>query len=288
MLAAVASAGSPPAAQTADPAIVALPNRPGSLKFAVLGDFGTGGRRQLETAQQMIRSRVQFPYQLAITVGDNIYGSERPSELKRKFEVPYKALLDGGVKFYASLGNHDSREQRHYPPFNMNGQAYYTLKAPAQDVRFFALDSSFLDQAQISWLTTELGAVREKWKILYFHHPVYSSARRHGSEPGLRDRLEPLIVKFGVSVVFAGHDHVYERTAPQQGVVHFVVGSGGQLRRGNINRASPVLARAFDADRAFLLAEIEDDRLVFNAVSREGMVVDSGAILRPGSEQPAR
>src|SRR5262245_56005710 len=93
-------------AQPAAP-VVPLPNRPGSFKFVVLGDFGTGDRAQRELAAQMAKLHATFPFELAITVGDNIYGGERPQDMRRKFEEPYKPLLDSGVKFYASLGNHD-------------------------------------------------------------------------------------------------------------------------------------------------------------------------------------
>ena len=95
--------------------------------------------------------------------------------------------------------------------------------------------------------------------------------------------LEPLFVKYGVSVVFAGHDHFYERTKPQKGIVHFVDGSGGQLRKGNIDRRSGLTAAGFDTDQAFLVAEIDGDELFFNAISRAGAVVDSGIITRRNS-----
>ena len=52
-------------------------------------------------------------------VGDNIYGSERPQDFQKKFELPYKPLLDAGVTFYAALGNHDDPNQRFYKPFSM-------------------------------------------------------------------------------------------------------------------------------------------------------------------------
>src|SRR5689334_19849476 len=131
---------------------VELPNRENSLKFAVLGDFGNGDREQYQLAEQMAKLRAKFPYEIVITVGDNIYGAERPQDMKKKFEDPYKPLLDAGVKFYASLGNHDAREQSRYPPFNMNGKTYYTFKAPKQDVRFFALESDYPKPEQIAWL----------------------------------------------------------------------------------------------------------------------------------------
>jgi hypothetical protein len=61
-----------------------------------------------------------------------------------------------------------------------------------------------------------------------FHHPLYSDAARHGSNIELRVVLEPLLVRYGVSVVFSGHDHVYERSTPQKGITYFIEGSSGQ------------------------------------------------------------
>ena len=257
-----------------------LPNRPDSLKFAVLGDFGDGSDEQYALAAEMARVRQRFPYEFVITVGDNIYGSERPQDFARKFEVPYKWLLDNGVKFYATLGNHDSREQRYYKLFNMDGELYYTFKPNTQNVRFFALESTYLEPEQVQWLQKELEGSREDWKIPFFHHPPYSSGGRHGSHVRHREVLEPLFVKHNVSVVFTGHDHVYERTKPQQGIVYFVAGSGGKLRRGDIDRNTGITAMANAQDRIFVVCEIFGDELVFNAISHTGEVVDSGLITR--------
>ena len=256
-----------------------LPNRPDSLKFAVLGDFGDGSREQYQTAAQMVKLRAAFPYEFVITVGDNIYGSERPQDFVRKFETPYKPLLDAGVRFYASLGNHDSREQRFYKLFGMDGKQYYTFKPDKQSVRFIALESTYLEPDQVDWLQKELEGSREDWKIPYFHHPPYSSGGRHGSHMQHRETLEPLFLKFNVSVVFTGHDHIYERTHPQQGIVYFVVGSGGKLRRGNLDNTG-LTAVGFATDRAFLVAEIDGDEMFFNAISRTGQIIDSGTIVR--------
>jgi hypothetical protein len=275
-----AVAQSPPAAAGAVP----LPNRDGSLKFGVLGDFGTGDREQYQLGEQMAKLHERFPFKLIVTVGDNIYGSERPQDFVRKFERPYKALLDRDVKFYASLGNHDSRDQAKYKLFNMDGRRYYTFRAPDEDVRFFALESDYPEPKQFVWLEEELKKSDEKWKIPYFHHPLYSSGERHGSDVGLRAALEPLFVKYGVSVVFTGHDHFYERVKPQKGIVYFVVGSGGKLREGNIDPRTGLTARGFDDDLAFFAAEIDGDEMYFNVISRGGTVVDSGVIRRRTEE----
>ena len=258
---------------------VALPNRDGSFKFAVLGDFGTGDRTQYQLAEQMIALHGKFKYDFVMLVGDNLYGSERPQDFQRKFEQPYKPLLDAGVKFYASLGNHDAREQRYYKPFNMEGQLYYTFN-PKPDIRFFALESTYPVPEQIQWVEKELKASTSDWKIVFFHHPLYSSGDRHGSDIRLRDVLEPLFLKYNVSVVLNGHDHFYERVKPQKGIAYFVVGSGGQLRAGNIDRQSGLTAKGFDTDLAFMAAEIVADQMYFNAISRTGQLVDSGVLTR--------
>ncbi len=278
VLATSAPHAAPQAGQAAGLALT-LPNKEDSLKFAVLGDFGTGSRQQYELATQMKRVHDAFPFELVTLVGDNLYGSDRPQDFKRKFEIPYKPLMDAGVKFYASLGNHDAREQRYYKLFNMDGKLYYTFKTK-QSVRFFALESTYLDPEQIAWLEKELKASNEDWKIPYFHHPPYSSGDRHGSDERLRQVLEPLFLKYNVSVVFTGHDHFYERTKPQKGIVYFVVGAGGQLRKGNIDRRSGLTEAGNDSDQSFLAAEINGDTMSFNAVSRRGLVIDSGVITR--------
>jgi hypothetical protein len=267
------------AAQSPAEPTVPLPNKAGSFKFGVLGDFGTGDQSQYELADQMAKLRQRFKYELVVLVGDNLYGSERPQDFAKKFELPYKPLLDAGVKFYASLGNHDAREQRLYKLFNMGGRLYYTF-SPKPNIRFFALESTYPVPEQIQWVETELKASSSDWKIVFFHHPLYSSGDRHGSDLRLREVLEPLFVKYNVSVVLNGHDHFYERLKPQKGIVYFVVGSGGQLRTGNIDRGSGMTAKGFDTDLAFMAAEIAGDEMYFNVISRVGQTVDSGVLTR--------
>ena len=156
-----------------------LPNGKDSLHFAVLGDTGTGGQAQFEVAKQLIHYRTVFSFDVVTLMGDNMYGGESPKDFVRKFELPYQGLLTNGVKFYASLGNHDSPNQRFYEKFNMSGERYYTFR-PRDGIRFFALDSNYMDKAQLDWLEKALSSSNEPWKIAFFHHPLYSSGERHG------------------------------------------------------------------------------------------------------------
>ena len=181
------------------------PNREGSLKFGVLGDFGTGEPAQYQLAEQMAKLHDA----ISVRAGDHwsattSTAASGPTTSGRKFEIPYKPLLDSGVKFYASLGNHDARNQRFYKLFNMDGKLYYSFKAPKQNVRFFALETTYAEPEQMAWVAKELKGANDDWKIPFFHHPLYSSGERHGSDIRLRTILEPLFVEHDVSVVFTG------------------------------------------------------------------------------------
>ncbi len=255
---------------------LSLPNDPESLKFAVIGDSGTGRAAQYRVAQAMAFYQTQFDYRSVLMAGDNMYGSEDPSDYVKKFETPYKALLDRGVKFYAALGNHDRPEQRFYEPFHLGGERYHTLQL-ADSVRLFVLDSSYLDPEQVAWLKKELEGSDSPWKIALFHHPLYSAARRHGSDLEMRRTLEPLFIANGVDVVFAGHDHVYERIKPQHGITHFVIGNSAKLRKGDLRRDNST-AVGFDSGYGFMLVEILGDEMHFQTISDEYKTIDSGMI----------
>lgn len=261
---------------------LALPLKPDSVRFAVIGDSGTGAKPQYELANQMVAYHEKYPFTFVIMNGDNLYGSERPQDFVNKFEAPYKALLDAKVDFFATLGNHDDPNQRFYKPFNMGGQRYYTFKKG--NARFFSLDSNYVDPVQIAWLEKELKASGSDWKIPFFHHPLYASGQ-HGSQVDLRVVLEPLFIKYGVDVVFAGHEHFYQRIKPQQGITYFVSGAGGRLRRGDLKKAD-FAAAGFDRDLSFMLIEIADKEMTFQSISRGGQTVDKGLIVQRAGAEP--
>lgn len=268
---------------------ITLPRLDGSFRFAVMGDTGRGDRSQYEVAARMTAAHGAFPFELTIMVGDNIYGSDEPADMEDKFSTPYKALLDAGVTFRATLGNHDNPRQRFFKPFGMGGQRYYTFPGPGTpktgtgSVHFFAIDSTYLDAAQLQWLERELAACEAEWRIVFFHHPLYSSGRAHGASLESRAVLEPLFVKYNVSAAFSGHDHFYERSKPQKGgIVYWVSGAGGSLRKRDI-RATPQSAKGFDADYHFMILEIAGDDLHYQAISRTGVTVDKGLLRRPGA-----
>jgi len=255
-----------------------LPLKEGSVRFAIIGDTGTGGNEQYQVGAMMEKYHSLFPFQFVVMLGDNMYGSEKPKDFENKFERAYQKLLDNKVKFYASLGNHDQTTQVNYEPFNMNGKEFYRFTKG--NVAFYALNSTYMDRRQIEWLESELAKDSSEWKVCFFHHPPYSSGGKHGSEKQLREIVEPIFVKHGVNVVLTGHDHFYERVKPQKGIYYFVSGGGGKLRKGDVRSNSPLTAKAFDTDLHFMIAEIVDDSLFFQAISRTGETIDSGVLAR--------
>jgi len=261
-----------------------LPNKAGSLKFAVIGDTGQPGSGQTGIAPQMAAWRTRFPFEFALMMGDNLYGTETPGDYDKKFALPYKALLDSGVKFYAALGNHDDAAQINYKAFNMGGQKYYTFR-PKLGARFFALDSNYVDDKQLQWLSKELEASGSDWKIAFFHHPLYSSGSTHGSADLQRDLIEPVFLKYGVNVAFMGHEHFYERIKPQKGVAYFIIGSSSKLRKGDLQK-SPLTVYGNDSSYAFMLVEIVGDEMFFQTIDDKGTTLDTGSIRRVGAAQP--
>ncbi|HEV8367262.1 MAG TPA: metallophosphoesterase [Pyrinomonadaceae bacterium] len=257
---------------------LSLPLKDGSLRFAVIGDTGSGSSKQSQLGELMFQYRSIFPYEFVLMMGDNLYGSETPKDFEKKFSDPYKKILDSKVKFYATLGNHDLALQVNYANFNMNGKEYYRIKKGS--VAFYSLNSNYMDQKQVKWLEDELAKDTSDWKVCFFHHPPYSSAKKHGSDDQLREVVEPIFIKYGVNVVLTGHDHVYERIKPQKGIYYFVSGAGGKLRTGDIESSSPLTEKSYDRDLHFMLFEVAGDQMYFQAISRTGETIDSGVIAR--------
>ena len=277
-----AAAPAAPAPGVAPGLDLKLPLIKGSIRWAVIGDNGTGEQPEQDVANQMQRYWTAVKYDFVTMDGDNIYGGHKPQDFQAKFEAPYQQLLGEGVKFYACLGNHDDPAlEVNYKPFNMGGKRYYSFTKG--DVEFYVLDSNYMDPEQVQWLENKLQGAKAKWKIAYFHHPLYTAAKFHGPDVDVRQQLMPLFTKYGVNVVFSGHEHVYERIKPQSGVYFFLEGNSGELRFNNIRKPNDLDQVGFDKDRTFMLIEISGDHLYFQAIARSGQTVDSGDLLRQGA-----
>jgi predicted phosphodiesterase len=271
-----------------------LPNQDGSVKFAVIGDSGRGTPEQHAVGTQLAAFRELFDFRFVLMAGDNIYeGPATPADYHAKFEAPYKALLDAGVQFFAVLGNHDDPRQVEYAPFHMNGHRYYTFTPPVPmltrlrtRVRFFALDSINLDGDQMAWLDRELARSNADWHVALMHYPMYSSGRYGLQARRQRFSLESRFLDGGIDVAFSGHEHFYQRSTIQNGILYFITGGAGSLRAGDA-RPSAQVARSYDSDYSFMLAEISDAGISFQAINRLGRTVDAGSLRRLEPRRPS-
>src|SRR5262245_31686033 len=148
-------------------------------RFAVLGDFGTGGSDECGVAAQMLEAHKRASLDLVLTVGDNIYPNGSGRHFVKHFEEPFAGLLKERVKFYATLGNHDveqgRKDQCNYSHFNMGGSCYYSIGRGNGLVDFLILDSTNVDNGQLYWLENSLRSSKAMWKVAAMHHPLYSS-----------------------------------------------------------------------------------------------------------------
>lgn len=255
---------------------------PDTLRFAAVGDNGSGGRHAMAVAEAMAKSYESGPFGLVALLGDICYYGNFADRYEDVFRRPMRPLLDAGVGFELAIGNHDAALRRtdagieqieaELRLLGTPGRYYKTTHGPAD---FFYLDSSVPGVfgpgsfTQSEWLDDELASSANQWKMVLLHHPLYSSGQ-HGSTLRARERLEPILRRHHVDLVLAGHDHDYERTHPQDGITYVVSGGGCKITR--------VGTSAFTAKSAstlqFLLVDIDDDRLTGRCIAVDGSTVD--------------
>jgi hypothetical protein len=273
----------PPATMPAAPSASMQPAPPASAtRFAVIGDYGIAG----STEQQVADLVVGFDPHFIITTGDNNYPSgaaetidENVGQYFHAFIAPYRGSFGQGAssnRFFPSLGNHDwltPGVQPYLDYFELpNNERYYDVVQG--DVHLFALDSDPREpdgidagSAQAAWLEQRLRASQERWKVVYFHHPPYSSGT-HGASPELRWPFR----EWGASIVYSGHDHIYERFAID-GLAYVVNGVGGNALYplGTLQQGSQV---AFNEEHGAVLVWADDAELVSRFVTTDGRVLD--------------
>ena len=257
---------------------------PAPLRFAVIGDTGTGDKFQLAVAKQMVAEYERSPFALVLMLGDNNYRGNFGKQVKAVFETPYEKLLAQGVRFYATLGNHDqadAAEQMAYPNFNMGGKLHYTFSPAGDLAEFFTFDSTKIveaaDTSQLDWLEKALGESKARWKIVYFHHPPFSPGKRHGDNPILDERLVPILEKGGANVVLTGHEHFFARMREQNGVNYIISGSGGKIHTGGI-LPDPRMVAGNDAIHQFLSVALTPDLFSFSVIGENGATIYSESI----------
>lgn len=253
------------------------------LRFVAVGDIGTGDNHQYEVAKAINCYFNANPFPLVLLTGDNIYDHGEINKINSTFEIPYHHLLKQQVKFYAALGNHDiltnnGVEQINYQRLNMSGR-YYTFTK--QNVQFFVLDTN--PEApwskQLNWLESGLAKSTQPWKVVYGHHPLYSSGY-YGTNLELIKRLEPLFARYGVQLYLNGHEHHYERTKPIKGTTYLTCGTGGaELRPVGKSNWTAFSVSQF----SFAAIEVYPERLEICGIDTDGNIFDRATLSQQSS-----
>jgi acid phosphatase type 7 len=255
-----------------------LPDSGKPVQFVVFGDSG-GGPLQGAVRDQLDTVR----FDLMLHVGDIAYGSGTLAELESQFFAEYASIL-GSVPVFPTSGNHDYRTEGGAPfrqvfalPENgMPGGVERWYSFDWGDIHFVALDTERVDATQTAWLEDDLSRNLLPWTIVYLHRPPYSSGD-HGSAGDVRRAFAPLFADHGVDVVFAGHDHDYERTDAIVGVTYIVTGGGGHGTRP-VGRSS---FTAYSEDVLhFVYGEVTTERMLLHAIDASGREFDSVRIDR--------
>ena len=264
---------------------------PGVERFVVFGDSGLGGPEQYAVASAIGRE-APAP-DLVLIVGDVIYPPADDASYDPRFFAPYRALLPA-IPFYAALGNHDYEIKGGQPFFDVftlprNGpvglapESSYWLERAG--VRLIVHDTNqgaaTLRAQSVPWHTGITGRPAT-FRLVFQHHSMYSSGPSYQEYPAgaLRALLTPVYTATGVDVVFNGHDHLYERTRPIDGVVYVTTGAGGAELYPRYFRNPFTLA--FVNDRhSYTYVEVRERTLRLRQADTSGQQIDALEITKP-------
>lgn len=269
-----------------------------SFRILAFGDSGSGDEHQYRLAEKMASAGAD----IVVHTGDLIYMEGERKDYPEKFYRPYASLI-ARVPFYPSMGNHDFRTERGAPMFEefvlpKNGPPSSTPERhywfDFGSARFVAIDTDLtmkdLGSVVAPWLDKVLQDAGNRWKIVFFHHPVYTNGR-YSPTYRLWRTILPIMEAHGTHLVLAGHDHLYERThpiregkimPPGQGVVHVVTGAGG----GGLYAINPKpmeqIAVQYNQDYSFTLVDVSPDRMTLKQINANGEQVDEYTLPRTG------
>jgi 3',5'-cyclic AMP phosphodiesterase CpdA len=201
-----------------------------------------------------------------LLAGDISYYGSIDDRWQDVFVRPYRPLIDAGVRWELAIGNHEITE-KHSPDA--------AAEIAAQLRRLGKPGTYYVARHGPAWLDEALAASTARWKVAVLHHPLYSSGR-HGGDARVREVLEPRFVSGGITAVFTGHDHHYERTHPQRGVTYFVSGGGCKLTRVGTSEFTAFSSSILQ----FLLVSVQGDEMEVRCIRDDGEVVDR-VVLRP-------
>ncbi|MBV1854947.1 metallophosphoesterase family protein [Catellatospora tritici] len=227
------------------------------------------------------------------TLGDNAYVAGTAAQFQKCYEPYWGRHRD---RTRPTIGNHDSRTDEGDPYYDYFGKAagpkgkgWYSYELNGWQVLVLNSTCDLVDcdadSEQLEWLADELSDSDAKCQVAMFHHPYFTSGSKHHSEPRVKPFWD-VLYKHGVDVVLNGHNHNYERFAPQNpdgkadadGIAEFIVGTGGGGLNGFGHHAA-ANSQARDAkDFGVLKLSLHEDGYDWKFVAQPGSTfTDTGS-----------
>ena len=263
----------------------------GAFRFLAFGDSGGNTPEQFALRDLMKQDKAA----LALHTGDVVYPFGSHQTYQSYYLDVYRDLMKQ-IPFYPAVGNHDIELDGGAPYLAVHAlpadgvpepdrERYYSFDWG--DVHFVSLDSNLMpdparSRRMLDWLNADLQATRKAWKIVFWHHTPYDAARGTEAEARLsRELITPILERYGVQLVLAGHSHVYERTHPllrhqrapvaAEGIVYVTTGGAG----GGLHALTPGTLAAFsESTDHYLRIDVEGTRLSVVAIGLGGREVD--------------
>ena len=256
-----------------------------SIKFFSYGDTRTNGSTHNSLAGRVDSAFAADPafQTLNINVGDWVSGDSESAWTGEWFASGYTNIRkqDANIADIGVRGNHESGAtywKRYWPePFQSGGLYWSFDYGPMHVIMLDQYTSYAPGSAQYNWLKADLAASTKTWKFVVFHEPGWSAGGGHANNTSVQQNLQPLFTQFGVSIVFAGHNHYYAR-ASVSGVTHLTMGGGGAPSytpaSGQANIVKTVSGNSFGE------FSISGKTLTAQIINNSGSVVDSFTITR--------
>ena len=244
------------------------------FRVAVKGDWGAGTAAQHAVTSQMCQFREWQPFDYVLTTGDNFYFPDGVATEQNYFAPEWCLYSREGHVWRAAWGNHD------YPGYSTtsvlgspDSPAYFSWSAEGVD--FFVYDGSAPSEAQRLWLAGAVCSSTANTKVIYGHQAPFSVGP-HGSISSIQHMVHAVARDCGVQLVLSGHDHLYLRTSPVEGVTYVVTGGGGAVLyacQGWSDWVALCLSQ-----HHFLYLEFDGETIFLRAIGTDGELLDEISI----------
>jgi 3',5'-cyclic AMP phosphodiesterase CpdA len=248
--------------------------------IAVYGDTRTGHEVHRRVAARILEQKPAVVFH----TGDMVGKGSSAKDWQYFNEI--SSALRSSSEFFPVHGNHEDHAPFYYQNFNIDPERIW-YSVDRFGVHFIVLDSEsplWEDTYQRGWLEKDIARTEARFIVVLLHRPIYATGP-HGSNDTkvLAPMLAPLFRKHGVSAVFSGHDHLYERSEAD-GIAYVVTGGGGAPLYKKPKTSSPY-SKVFLPKHHFVSVSVKAEGLLCEVFDDGGALLDSFTV-KPRAPRP--